>query len=202
MVLVLNAQRFCINQSYEYASGTKYAKVLNMSGFWIHQGFEYVRVLNRALILNIPLFNYTLVTMGYEYAWIMVDCTWICLNMPEYTWKWPHLREFWQICLNKFCLTFLICNTFLPEQAVTYFHGFQQLPIFSKKVYLDKTPYLTWLREIWVLLCICRIWSIHPRKLFWGFTYMLLNIEHTIFSDSLMCANVMLMSSYLLVWEV
>ena len=130
MVLVLNAPRFCVNQGYEHASGTKYAKVLNISGFWIHQSFEYVRVLNRALILNIPVFDYTVVILGSEYAWIMVDCIWICLNMPEYTWIWPHLREFWQICLNKLCLTFLSCNTlstwargyiFSRLSAVTYF---------------------------------------------------------------------------------
>ena len=33
MVLVLNAPGFCINQGYEHASGTKYAKVLNTPGF-------------------------------------------------------------------------------------------------------------------------------------------------------------------------
>ena len=175
---------------------------LNMLRFWICQGFEYVRVLNRALILNIPVFGYLVVILGSKYAWIMVDCTWICLKMPEYTWICQHLRDFWQICLNKFCLTFLNCNTLFTWASDYLFLRLSAVTYFLKKNNFDKTPYLTWLREIWVRLCICRIPSIHPRKLFWDFTYMLLNIKHTIFSDSPMCANVMLMSSYLLIWEV
>ena len=54
-----------------------------------------------------------------EYAWIIPEYIWLCLNMPEYT----------GICVNMpksawlaFVLDLLIAIPCLPERVVTYFN--------------------------------------------------------------------------------
>ena len=63
----LNTPGFWIYHDSEYASGFKYAKVLNMPG------------LHRAL--NMP-----------EYAWIIPEYVWLCLNRCLYAWICGNMR--------------------------------------------------------------------------------------------------------------
>ena len=59
------------------------------------QSSGYTRVLNMLLVLNTPGFwifrssEYARVRQGSEYTWIIPEYTWICLNLPDFTF--PHL---------------------------------------------------------------------------------------------------------------
>ena len=79
-------------QDFEYASGSKYARVLYMPGFWIYQGSQNAKVLNipgfwicqsskYVRVLTIPGLH-SLLNVS-EYPWIILECIWLCLNMPE-----------------------------------------------------------------------------------------------------------------------
>ena len=71
----------CKCRGSEYASGFEYVSVLDMSMFWMHHGSKYARV-----------------TQGFEYPWICLNNSWICLIMPyligdkhlQIKWTWPH----------------------------------------------------------------------------------------------------------------
>ena len=99
--------------------------------FWICQSFEYTRVLHIPLVLNMPGLwvyqssEYVRVTQDWEYAWLIPEYAWLCLDMSEYAWICRYMREYAYICLNGFCFAFdhfSICFTipFLLEHVLIY----------------------------------------------------------------------------------
>ena len=85
--------------------GSEYASVSD---------FEYTRVLNTLglyRILNMP-----------QYARIIFEHSWICLNMPKYVWVCLNLSEWFLFC-------FLIVILCLLERVVTYFNLYRKLEV-------------------------------------------------------------------------
>ena len=106
---------FWMCQSFGYTRGFNMPVVLNMPGFWISQGFEYARV-----------------TQGSEYAWIIPEYAWLCMDMSEYAWICRNMREYAKICLNGLCLLFphfsiSLTIFFLLEHVVTYWKVYRRL---------------------------------------------------------------------------
>ena len=87
-------------------------RILNMLAFWIYGGCEYGRVLNIPGLWKCYVSKYARVTQGFEYAWICLNNSWICLIMS----KCPY------ICLNGFCFTFTHCNS-LSKRTIDRFLG-------------------------------------------------------------------------------
>ena len=94
-----------------FQQGSEYVSVLNISGLWIANDFEYVSgsecaSFGYSRVLNIPTFW---LCQGYtsEYAWIIPEYPWLCLDMSEYAWILWNMHEYAYICLNGFCFTFL-----------------------------------------------------------------------------------------------
>ena len=100
--------------------GSEYTRVLNKPGlwiwlrFWICWSFDYARVLSMPLVLNIPGlwiyegFEYTRITQGFEYAWIVPENTWLCLNVSEYAWISLNLSEWLLFYFSPLKAWFLI----------------------------------------------------------------------------------------------
>ena len=115
--LTIFAKRFIVEvwQGSEHASD---ASFLNIREFWIYQSSEYPRILNMLLVLNISGLliyhgsEYTRVTQGFEYDWIDLNNSWVCLILPECT----------QIRMNSVCFTFTHCNS-LSEGTIDCFLG-------------------------------------------------------------------------------
>ena len=87
--------------------------VLNVPEFWVYQDSEVPLVLNMPGIWIYQSSEYARVTLGSEYAWIIPDYVWVCLNMPECAW----------ICLN------------LPEWLLFYISSFGLQSLFYLNVY-------------------------------------------------------------------
>ena len=82
MPLVKNIPGFWIAQDLEYTSGSKCARVFDMPEFWIWFWFW--------------LFHdseYTSVTRGLEYDWIIPEHAWLCLDMSEYARTWINMAK-------------------------------------------------------------------------------------------------------------
>ena len=97
-VTVLNIRGFSKYQN------SKYIRVLSMPGFWIYQGSEDASGSQYTRFLNIPEFwifwfpncqcsKYAKFSQGPEYAWIIPEYAWLCLNMLEYEWIFLNLPE-------------------------------------------------------------------------------------------------------------
>ena len=65
-------------------------RILNIPAFWIYGGSEYTSVLNMLLVLNMSGFwiyhgsKDAIVTQGFEYAWMCLNNSWICLIIPMF----------------------------------------------------------------------------------------------------------------------
>ena len=146
---VLNIPGFWIYKRSEYARVLNMPQVLNIPGFSICHGSEYARVLNIPVflmclwvwichsydvfrVLAIPgseynrVLNNARVTQGFEYAWLIHEYTWLCLNMSDYA----------QICVNMpnfawlaFVLHFLVVIPCLLERVVTCFNVYPKLEV-------------------------------------------------------------------------
>ena len=124
-------------QVSEYASSFEYPRFLNNPGFWIclwfcmSQSLAYTRVLNMPLVLNMPGFwiyqssEYTRVTQGSEYAWIIPGYVWICLIISWYVWICLTMSEYAWIWLNR------------PKWLLCYISPFS---------HLFYNPFSTWTR--------------------------------------------------------
>ena len=75
--------RVWISQGSEQPSILNIWLVLNVPKFWIYQGSNYA-----------PSFEYARVTPCSEYAWIIHEHVWICLNMSGYVWIYLRVPEF------------------------------------------------------------------------------------------------------------
>ena len=146
---LLNIPGFWIYKRSEYTRVLNMPQVLNIPGFSICLGSEYARVLNIPVfliclwvwichsydvsrVLAIPgseydrVLNNARVTQGFEYAWIIHEHTWLCLNMSDYA----------QICVNMpnfaclaFVLHFLVVIPCLLERVVTCFNVYPKLEV-------------------------------------------------------------------------
>ena len=101
-----------------------YDKAVNMPGFWLITGFwiclwyDYTRVLN--IYLEFWLCHGSeyarVTTQGSDYAWIISECAWICVNMPRSAWM-------------AFALHFPFVIPCLNEHVVTYFNVYINLEV-------------------------------------------------------------------------
>ena len=115
---------------------------------------------------------------------------WLDLNMPEYAWIYLNMTASARVFVNlpewflfNFCQLYhhVYFSTWLFVFTAFRSYLFSQKSLFSQ----NTLSYLRCLRKIWVRFCIYRFPPKLPSKFFWHYTYMLLNIKHTIFSNSL-----------------
>ena len=92
--------------------------VLNMPGFWICLWLWISQCSEHTKVLNMSVFW---IYQSSEYAWIIPEYAWLCLNMSEYAW----------ICLKLaegllFYISFVLYLSSL-EYVVTYFNVYTKL---------------------------------------------------------------------------
>ena len=130
----------------ENAYVSEYPRVLKSPGFWIClwfwmcQNFEYTRLLSMPLVSNIPGFwlwqcsEYVRVTQGSEYAWIIPEYAWLCLNISECAW----------ICLNMHEYAFCP-NQHLTSKGIKQTINFRRIALIS--YWCTVQCIMTWLQQ-------------------------------------------------------
>ena len=108
-------QRRCLTEFWTYLW------FYNVSEFWRYQSSEYTSGSEYARVLNMLMWNRVLNML--EYAWLIPEYVWLCLNMPECALICLHLPQ-WLLVLH-----FSIVIPCLPKRVVTYFNVYTKLDV-------------------------------------------------------------------------